>query len=173
MKEKWGAALFGDPCRDCGFSWQLDWAANVAVVVSIPARYRELTVGATGRERHPDLGWDVTSYISHVNDNLRNWAERLVGAIETGNVHVSGYDQDALAIARRYDIIELPGALWSLDRSVGAWTEAIKMAHSRDLVLEHSTRGRMTALDVTQGNAHDAFHHAWDLTRILDWQAQH
>jgi hypothetical protein len=31
----------------------------------------------------------------------------------------------------------------------------------------HSERGAMELSDVLASNAHDAFHHRWDLTRIL------
>jgi hypothetical protein len=77
--EKWGADLYGDPCRECGFGWKLSPAQAVASVRAIPGAYTSRLAGATGRERHPDLAWTTAVYVSHVTDNLRTWAERLAG----------------------------------------------------------------------------------------------
>jgi len=53
--EKWGAGLCGDPCRECGFGWELSPARAVASVQAVPDAYAGRLAGATGRERHPDL----------------------------------------------------------------------------------------------------------------------
>ncbi len=108
--EKWGASLYGNPCRDCGFEWDLSVAQAVVVVREIPDRYAHLLAGAGGGERHPDLGWSATGYVSHVADNLRSWAERLVGGYLAGDLTVPGYDPDLLSEARRYNELSLAGA---------------------------------------------------------------
>lgn len=171
MTEIWGVARFGDPCRECGFSWTITGARAIDIVRGIPSHYREIAAGATGYERHPDLGWNVTEYVCHVTDNLRNWAERLIGVIKSGELSVGAYDQDALGEARQYDRVPLVAALWSLDRAVAAWIEATTLALDYSLVLVHDTRGRMAAIDVVHGNAHDAHHHGWDIERILAYRA--
>jgi hypothetical protein len=163
----WGAEKFGQPCRECGFDWDQTADEYIEIVAGIPFRFTALTQDATGTESIPELSWDVRDYTCHVADNLRNSSERLLGALETGDPHLSAYDPDELSVARRYESIALPAALWSLERSVDGWLEVATLAVSEDLVFEHVTRGRQTALDVVGGNAHDAFHHAWDLTRIL------
>lgn len=167
MSLDWVEAAFGDPCRECGYSWSIGRDEALAVVAALPARYRAATVGATGQERHPDLGWNVTQYTSHVVDNLRMSAERIVGALESGDTHVGVYDPDALAEARHYEQVKLPGALWSLDRSVAAWIEAMTRGFDAGLVLQHATRGEQPAGDTAIANAHDAFHHAWDIERTI------
>ena len=84
--EKWGAGLYGDPCRECGFGWKLSPAQAVASVQAVPDAYARRLAGATGRERHPDLAWTTAAYVSHVTDNLRTWAERLAGRSEERRV---------------------------------------------------------------------------------------
>ena len=167
MSLDWAESTFGDPCRECGFSWATSREDALTLVTTLPARYRELTASASGTERHPDLGWNVTQYVSHVVDNLRMSAERMVGALESGDHAVGVDDPDALAIARRYDQVRLPGALWSLENSVAAWIAAMGRAFDADLVLQHETRGEQTAGETAIANAHDAFHHAWDVERSL------
>lgn len=133
----------------------------------LPARYAALVKGRRGDERHPDLAWNVAAYVSHVTDNLRNWAERLSGARLAGDRHVPGYDQDLLARARYYNDVSLAGALWSLQRAADDWVGSVSAALEAGVVLEHADRGAQRAEDVARNNAHDAAHHAWDIQRIL------
>ncbi|MEO8094880.1 MAG: hypothetical protein ABI632_08105 [Pseudolysinimonas sp.] len=167
MSLDWAVTTFGEPCRECGYSWAISREDAHALVAGLPARYREITAGATGEERIPELSWNVTEYISHVVDNLRMSGERMIGAIESGDHRVVAFDPDGLAIARRYDRVKLPGALWSLENSVAAWSFAMSRAFDAELVVDHETRGAQTAGETAIANAHDAYHHAWDLGRIL------
>lgn len=165
--EKWGADLYGNPCRDCGFAWNLSPAEAVASVQAIPKSFAKHLAAATGRERHPDLAWTTTAYVSHVTDNLRTWAERLAGAYLAGDVTVAGYDPDLLSQARHYNEISLAGALWSLNQAVDAWAQSVETALTHGVVLQHETRGPQRAEDVARNNAHDAHHHLWDIDRTL------
>ena len=75
----WGIRTFGDPCRECGYRWDLTLDEVLALVAAVPDRYAALLAGADGHERHPDLSWSAVAYVCHVADNLRIWAERLAG----------------------------------------------------------------------------------------------
>ena len=163
--EAWGAALYGDPCRECGFRWSMGPQAVVSLVAAVPDRYARLLEGTDGSPRHPDLGWSAGAYVCHVTDNLRIWAERLAGAALGGSRLVPGYDQDLLARARAYDRVPVTGALWSLDRAARDWREAVELALTRQVVLVHARFGEQQAAEVARNNAHDAHHHARDITR--------
>jgi hypothetical protein len=76
--EEWGAELYGDPCRGCGFGWGLTPDAAVSLVGSIPGKFTDRLAGASGREQHPDLAWARAAYVSHVADNLRIWSSVLL-----------------------------------------------------------------------------------------------
>ncbi|MEU4829928.1 hypothetical protein [Streptosporangium sp. NPDC023615] len=165
--EPWGANLYGDPCRDCGYVWSLTPYEAIRQVEELPGRFSVLLEGRTGSERHPELAWTPAAYVSHVTDNLRNWAERLAGARLAGADHVPGYDQDLLARARRYDEIAPAAALWSLRGAVDAWVESVSAALDHQVVLRHAARGIQRAEDVARNNAHDGTHHVWDVQRIL------
>jgi hypothetical protein len=139
----------------------------VAVVSAIPVAYARLLADATGEEQNPTLAWSVSAYVCHVGDNLRIWAERLVGSGRDGRVEVESYDEHALGEARGYGSIALGAVMWSLGRSVDAWVEAVGRSPRRGTVLVHPERGRLTLGDVVTANAHDAVHHGWDIQRTL------
>lgn len=166
--EKWGAGLYGDPCGGCGYGWSLSPREAVGVLDELPSRFRTLLNGCTGHERHPDLGWGPTAYVCHVVDNLRIWAEGLgAGTRLSGEVAIPGYDPDLLADARRYHQIAPEAALWSLESAVATWSESVITALDEGVVLRHAARGIQRAEDVARNNVHDAYHHAWDVERIL------
>jgi hypothetical protein len=163
-----GADLYGQPCRACAFDWRLTPSEAVALVRDVPARFNAALSEATGQERHPDLVWTPCAYVSHVTDNLRTWAERLVSARATGETDVPGYDPDVMARVRNYDQIALAGARWSLDWAAREWAEAVEESLKTNVVMHHATRGLQCAADVARNNAHDAHHHhLYDVERIL------
>jgi hypothetical protein len=165
--DKWGAPLYGDPCRECGFTWATGQAGSVSLLRDMPEAIEELVAEATGRERLPDLGWNVCGYIAHMTDNTRIWAERLVAVARGADAHVVPYDPDLLADARHYNEIALQGVTWSFRIAVASWLAAVEEAEPARVVMLHSERGSMELADVVASNAHDAFHHRWDLARIL------
>jgi len=164
----WGRTTYGDPCHQCGFRWTISQEDAVATVTATAAELAGILGATDGSRRHPDLGWPVVGYVSHVADNLRIWAERLAGRAGGDPRRVAAYDQDLLAQARRYDELTLGGALWSLDRAVRDWTDAVGLAERTGVVLVHPDRGAQTLLDVVRSNAHDTAHHGWDIHRTID-----
>jgi hypothetical protein len=115
----------------------------------------------------------VTAYVCHVGDNLRIWAERLAGITAGAPPEVGTYDEGALGEARGYETIPLPSALWSLTRSVADWGGAVEQSRPAGIVLVHPERGGQSLLDVVLSNAHDGFHHGWDIQRSLHPLGKH
>jgi DinB family protein len=166
--DRWAGALYGDPCRECGFAFSTGRDESLTFIGGIPDRFSELLADADGTERHPDLSWPVGSYVCHVADNLRIWAERLAGSA-AGTTAVAPYDENLLAQARSYADVPLQSALWSLGRGRGDWQAAVAaMSREKEIVIVHRERGDMQLEDVARGVAHDAFHHAWDIRRSLE-----
>src|ERR1700730_8959421 len=165
--DNWRAPLYGDPCRECGFEWATGFEATTSLMRSIPDSIDELVTGATGAERLPELGWNVSGYIAHMTDNTRIWAERLIAVARGADAHVLPYDPDLLAEARHYNDVALQGAQWSLRIAVESWLSCVEEAYAAGVVMRHSERGAMDISDVAASNAHDSCHHRWDLTRIL------
>lgn len=152
--EPWGAALYGDPCRECGFDWSLTPLDAVTWVRVLETRIREAVGSLTGDERLE--GWSVSQYVSHVGDNLHQWAERVQAARLAGQTQVAGYDPDTLATARGYEFIPLAMALWSAGKAAERWVEVLTAAVNEGVELEHATRGRQRAEDIARNNCHDA-----------------
>jgi len=166
--EKWGPERFGDPCRECGLAWSFTADDAVSMVTATADDY-ELAIGsADGSLRHPDLGWPVAGYVCHVADNLHVWAQWLAGAALRGEARVPGYEEDLLGRARYYTRVPVGGALWQLRQATRSWQEAVVLARAGAVVLDHETRGPQSAGDVARSNAHDAFHHGWDIRRIIE-----
>jgi hypothetical protein len=166
--DSWGASLYGDPCRECGFHWSMTEDATQLQVAGLPAELARLLLGATGAERHQDLAWSVGAYVCHIGDNLRIWSERVGGAIEGGDPTIGPYDQDLLAKARNYAGIPLVTAQRSLARAVAEYLATVAQAPEAGVLLEHPERGELSRSDVLHANAHDAIHHLWDIRRTLE-----
>lgn len=164
--EPWGAALFGEPCRECGFGWSIAPPEAVAWVRAFEEHAREATGNVTGEERLD--GWSVAEYVSHVGDNLRQWSERIQAMRLAGQPDVAGYEPDALADARGYAHIPLEVALWSAGNASQRWADVLAAAIDEGVELQHATRGLQRADDVARNNCHDAYHHIWDIRRIAE-----
>ena len=147
--------------------WSRSTAEAIALVGSVPELMRTATSDASGHERSPDGSWSVAEYVCHVGDNLRQWAERVQGARLDGQRSVSGYDPDTLAEARGYASVPLGAARWSLGISDEHWMLAMTAAVNEGIELEHKSRGIQGAGDIVLNNAHDCFHHLFDIERLL------
>lgn len=164
--DRWASNLYGDPCRECVFSFSTGLDESLGYVAGAPEEYSALLAEADGTERHPDLQWSVGSYVCHVADNVRIWAERLAGSAAGENV-VGAYDENLLAAARSYPDVPLQAALWSLRRARDDWQAAVEGLPREGVVVVHRERGEMHLDDVARSVAHDTFHHAWDIRRSL------
>jgi hypothetical protein len=138
------------------------------MVIAIPETYRGIIGSASGSLRHPDLDWTLGAYVCHVADNLHVWAQWLAGAAIHDELVVPGYDEALLGAARFYPRVPVGGAIWQLQQATASWQAAVLLARERGITLEHESRGPQSADDVVRSNAHDAFHHGWDIRRIVD-----
>ena len=166
----WGPETFGDPCRECGFGWDLKPASAEDMIRQAPDAFARFVPDDTvGKRRVPELGWNVAGYISHVSDSIRVWSERIVTVTGGSDGSVGPYDQDLLAAARRYDQIPAHAALWSLSRAAADWQAALATIDetSRSFLMRHGEMGDMTATDVIRIRAHDVHHHRMDIQRII------
>src|SRR3954465_14056769 len=123
----WGRQVFGEPCRECGFSWTTPATEADALIATTPERYARLLRVHDGSARHPMLEWTAGGYVCHVADSLRVWAERVANVALGDSGQVGEYNQNELAAARSYDSVGVRGALWSLQRAVGDWRAALEL----------------------------------------------
>jgi hypothetical protein len=83
-----------------------------------------------------------------------------------------GYEERDLGDARFSTRVPVGGALWLLRQEIGPWREAVTVARAHDVVLQHESRGPQSVNDVVRSDAHDAFHHGWDITRIVRYACE-
>jgi hypothetical protein len=171
FSESWGPDRFGDPCRECGLAWSFGLDEAIEIVMGSPDSYRRTIGSASGGLGHPDLGWTLGAYVCHVGDNLGIWAQWLAGAALESETAVPGYDDVELSRARYYTRVPLGGSLWHLEQATNSWSTATGLALAGKVVLNHETRGPQSATDVIRSNAHDAFHHEWDISRIISYNS--
>lgn len=163
----WGVGVYGNPCRECGFDWSISMETAAALIEDVPDRYASLLEGQDGAAQHPELAWSIGAYVCHVADNLRIYAERMWSSLEADQVNLAAYDQDDLALVRKYEYISTKTALWSLSHSAAMWREAFEAAARREPTFNHPERGLQTLSDIVQSNCHDAIYHEWDIRRSL------
>jgi hypothetical protein len=93
-----------------------------------PQRFEEMLAGRDRSVRHLDLSWSTGTYVCHVADNLRIYAERFAGAALGATGAIAAYDQHDLARVRNCEHISIEAAaLWSIKRAAGDWQEAVRL----------------------------------------------
>jgi hypothetical protein len=165
VENEWWVTEYGAPCRECGFDWSQSPESVIVLVEALPDRFDTLLDGRTGDEVFPGATWSAKAYVFHVADNLRIFAERLEGVAAGASTTLASYDQDGLAVARRYEQMSVESALWSVRRAATEWASATRYALTQPTEFLHEERGLLTAAEVTRGPAHDAFHHCLDVAR--------
>ena len=161
-------ARYGDPCRECAYRWSISLEAALELVASTPERFRQILEGSTGAERHPDIAWNAVSYVAHVADNLNLWGERLVGAARSGQRTIGTQSADEVAAARHYAEMQLEAALWAVERASASFLAAVRIGIDAEVEIVSPTAGPMPIVEAVRAPAHDAFHHCWDVRRIVE-----
>ena len=64
--EKWGADLYGDPCRECGFGWKLSPAQAVASVRAVRGAQRAEDVARNNADDAHHHLWDINRTLGPV-----------------------------------------------------------------------------------------------------------
>ena len=162
----WLRARYGDPCRGCGFDWSASEGACASIVNGSPARLAALLSGCTGSEHAPDLEWNAGSYVAHLADTVRIWAERVAAAALDASARVTPYDERSLGDRRGYQTLPLRGSSWAHERAVGDWRASVVLS-GPDTRLLHPHQGPMSTLDVARIVAHESRHHEGDVELIL------
>lgn len=93
------------PCPECGFvAGDLDRARVAAVVRANAASWGPVLARPDARTRPDDATWSPLEYGCHVRDVLRLYDERLQLMLDQDDPLYPNWDQDATAVADRYDL---------------------------------------------------------------------
>ena len=155
------------PCPDCGFVASAhdplttpDIARkNAAAWVQMLNEGRELSTRPEPRV------WSPLEYACHVRDVYRLYDYRLSLIQAESPAHFPNWDQDATAIAERYDLQD--PAIVASELSAAAEALATRFATVTDWsrVGVRSDGATFTTATFAQYLIHDPIHHLWDARR--------
>ncbi|MGA8258079.1 MAG: class I SAM-dependent methyltransferase [Nocardioides sp.] len=156
------------PCPECGFAADDVAMDDVGATIRANVELWQLVLAgpAPGRRPRPDV-WSPTEYACHVRDVHAIFGERLRLMLSEDDPTFANWDQDAAALASRYDLadpVEVAAALAE---------EALRVAAEYDAapVAAHDRRGFrsngsvFTVGSIARYHLHDVVHHAWDVRR--------
>lgn len=154
------------PCPECGFDAAGLDAASYGAVLRREATVWPALLAAPDAALRPDpTTWSVLEYACHVRDVHRVFGERVALMLEQDDPLFANWDQDATAVAERYDQQDpatVAGELVEAAEAVAAAYDAVpgdawerRGRRSNGSVFTVDTLGRY--------HLHDVVHHGYDV----------
>jgi DinB superfamily len=155
-------------CDECGFDARSIELDEVAAMIRVNAEQWRLLLASgdeSSRVRSRPDRWSTLEYGAHVRDVYRLYERRLRLMLDTDDPTYPNWDQDATAIAERYDqqdpvIVagELVAAASTLaasfdDLSLDDWRRPGRRSDGAQFTIESFARYLV----------HDPVHHLWDV----------
>jgi hypothetical protein len=154
------------PCPDCGFDPTALRQDQVAAALRAEAATWPPVLARPDAGVRPRPGtWSPLEYGAHVRDVLRRGEERLRLMLDEDDPVFANWDQDATAVADRYDLQD-PAAVAAEVVDAG---EAVAVGYERLTPDQWSRPGRrsngsaFTVESFGRYVAHDLVHHRWDV----------
>jgi hypothetical protein len=154
-------------CPECQFDWdQDDFDELVGQCVWGVAVFGEyLSRLDPSAPVEPGL-WSASRYVWHTVDVLRFGAERFWTLSVDPSFGVPAWDENVMAEHRAYDQLSPFVGLVAMISAAETWRTAALEA-PRDVRTPHPEAGTIDAFDLVQRNAHEVWHHLWDVQRGL------
>lgn len=155
-----------DVCDECGFAWTVAVAEAIEVVRRGPAAVTAALPPAPAARRSPGPGmWSAAEYVWHLVDVLRIGRERLWTLRWDPGAGIPCWDENALAVARRYPALSTAVGLRALEDAAAGWVSAA-LETDPAARTTHPMFGVLTRDDVIRRNAHEMHHHLLDVRRL-------
>lgn len=163
-----GPDEYGNPCRECNFSWETAPSIRDARHHETHEILDAFVLHENLDTRAPKLQWSIREYLCHIADNEQIWATRFTQPVPypTTNVIITPYDQDELAKNNGYDQIPTQKIAARLHTARNKLLFAIKNLDDA-LNFYHPERGTLTAPQAIDLVMHDTYHHLNDIQYIL------
>jgi hypothetical protein len=156
------------PCPECGFDTQSFAVPEVPEMITAnAAAWREVLTGPGDLRRRPVPGkWSAVEYGCHVRDVFRLYGQRLELMLTADDPLFPNWDQDATAVADRYqeqDPAEVGAALPEAAQAIagrfarvtgGQWQRTGRRSDGVSFTVETFARYLI----------HDSVHHLYDVT---------
>jgi len=111
--------------------------------------------------------WSASEYVWHLVDLMRISSERLLTLIHEPDRGITGFDENAVTEARRYQRLSTTVGLISLRTATRDWAETASTAPAGATVT-HDELGEMGALEIIRRTAHEIHHHLMDIDRYRE-----
>ena len=155
------------PCAECGFSADALSYDEIPDLVRQNAAAWPAVLGRPDVTERPDENtWSALEYAAHVRDVFRIFRVRLNLILSEDDPLFANWDQDATAVAERYNeqdpqlvTAELTAAAASLADAFAAVPQADRQRTGR-----RSDGARFTVTTLAQYFIHDPTHHLHDVT---------
>jgi len=155
-------------CPECGFDAASVDAADVAGLVRENAAAWPAVLQRPGvRERPDDATWSSLEYAAHVRDVYRICTGRLELMLEREDPLFDNWDQDATAVAERYNEqnpAEVVGGIGSAASALAELFETVD-GDRWQRSGRRSDGAEFTVESFARYVIHDPVHHLWDVTK--------
>ena len=153
-------------CPECGFTaTDVDGPAIAGTVRDLTPRWASALHRADARDRPDPTTWSTLEYGAHVRDVMRIFGARLDLLLSQDDPLFENWDQDATALADRYDLQDPLVVAVELTESAEATADLFdSVADDQwDRSGRRSNGSEFTVLTLGQYFLHDVVHHLHDV----------
>lgn len=161
--------VLAQPCPDCGFvAADHDVPALVELIRSTTPGYLTALAAPDARVRPQPQTWSVLEYGAHVRDVHRIFGERMASVLEQDEPDFANWDQDATALAERYDLQDPNDVASELVEAADEVAELYSTISDDQLhrIGRRSNGSVFTVLTLAQYHLHDVVHHLHDIAPV-------
>jgi hypothetical protein len=154
------------PCPECGFDARTFDAAAVGEAIRSNASEWHTVLASPDVGMRPEPGrWSPLEYACHVRDVFRIYLHRLDRMLTEDGPHYDNWDQDATALAERYDLASPPAVAAELTVAAGALADRFDgVADDEWSRTGFRSDGAAFTVDTfARYFVHDPIHHLWDV----------
>jgi hypothetical protein len=164
--------VLANACRECGFDTRTVGRHDIGAIARANAARWPAVLARDDAGARPALGvWSPLEYACHVRDVFRIFDERLALMLREDAPEFENWDQDATAVAERYDAqnpTHVAGELEAAAASVAAAFDAVPDdAWARTGL--RSDGSTFTVETLGRYFVHDPEHHLFDVTGSTAW----
>lgn len=154
------------PCPECGFDGTSVARDQLGTAIRENAAGWPPVLSASGATERPQpTVWSPTEYACHVRDVHELFVGRLEQMLAEDGAEFANWNQDATAVARRYDLQEPSEVATALvaaaERVAGVYDGVPDDAWGRRGL--RSNGDEFTIESFGRYHLHDVFHHLWDV----------
>ena len=158
--------VLGETCSECGFTATGVEPTEIgAVVRELAPRWVRALNRREVRDRPRPSTWSVLEYGAHVRDVFRVMGVRLASMLAWDDPLLANWDQDAAALADRYDLQDPAIVAGQLTKAAGALADAFDgvTPEQWDRPGRRSNGSFFTVRTLGQYMLHDVVHHLHDI----------